>query len=42
MGLEDKEKRELFLKMTTDAQSFMYQGKKKEAIECYDKILENS
>ena len=39
MGLEDKEKRELFLRQTTDAQSFVYQGKKKEAIECYDKIL---
>jgi tetratricopeptide (TPR) repeat protein len=39
MGLEDKEKRDLFLKLTTDAQSLMFQGKKKEAIECYDKIL---
>ena len=39
MGLEDKEKRDLYLELTTDAQSLMYQGKKKEAIECYDKIL---
>lgn len=39
MSLEDKEKRNFLLELTTDAQSFMYQGKKKEALECYDKIL---
>ncbi|MCK5297569.1 MAG: tetratricopeptide repeat protein [Candidatus Heimdallarchaeota archaeon] len=39
MSLEDKEKRNFLLELTTDAQSFMYQGKKKDALECYDKIL---
>jgi len=39
MTMEDKEKRTFLLALTTDAQSFMYKGKKKEALECYDKIL---
>ena len=39
MGMEDREKRNFLMELTTDAQSLMYQGKKKEAIDCYDKIL---
>jgi len=36
---ENKEKRAFMLDMTTEAQSLIYQGKKDEAIHCYDKIL---
>jgi tetratricopeptide (TPR) repeat protein len=39
MNLGDKEKREFVSELTTNAQSFMYQGKKNDAIKCYDKIL---
>ncbi|MHA1462343.1 MAG: tetratricopeptide repeat protein [Candidatus Heimdallarchaeota archaeon] len=37
---ENKEKRAFLLNMSTDAQSFIYQGKKDEALQCFDKILE--
>ena len=36
---ENKEKRTFLLDMTTEAQSLIYQGKKDEAIQCYEKIL---
>ena len=39
MSMEEREKRNFLSELTTDAQSLMYQGKKKEAIACYDKIL---
>jgi len=39
MSMEDREKRNFLMELTTDAQSLMYQGKKEEALECYDKIL---
>lgn len=39
MSMEDREKRNFLMELTTDAQSLMYQGKKKEALECYDRIL---
>ena len=39
MSMDDREKRNFVMELTTDAQSLMYQGKKKEALECYDKIL---
>lgn len=37
---KNREKRTFLLDMTTDAQSFIYQGKKDEALQCFDKILE--
>jgi tetratricopeptide (TPR) repeat protein len=39
MTENDKEKRAFLLDKTTDAQSLIYQGKKDEAIKCYDGIL---
>ncbi|MFW9922606.1 MAG: tetratricopeptide repeat protein [Candidatus Thorarchaeota archaeon] len=36
---QDKEKRKFLLELTSDAQSFIYLGKKEEALDCYDKIL---
>ena len=36
----DKDKRVFLLELTTDAQSFIHHGKKDEALNCYDKILE--
>ncbi len=37
---ENRKKRAFLLDMITDAQSFIYQGKKIEALQCFDKILE--
>ncbi len=37
---ENKEKRNFLLDMITDAHSLIYQGKKDEALQCFDKILE--
>ena len=35
----DKEKRAFLFELTSEAQSLMYNGKKEEALQCYDKIL---
>jgi tetratricopeptide (TPR) repeat protein len=37
---DDKEKRAFLFELTSEAQSLMYNGKKEEALKCYDKILE--
>lgn len=37
---DDRKKRAFLLDLTTDAQSFIYQGKKDDALQCFDKILE--
>ena len=37
---KDKEKRAFLLELTTDAQSYIHHGKKDEALNCYERILE--
>ena len=37
--MNDKEKRTFLLRLSTDAQAFSFQGKKEEALKCYDDIL---